>query len=88
MPKKRSCVICGRQFTTTGPTAITCSTECWWKNKKQQIYRRRQQRAAAPIPEHLHGTLTGYTDYLCRCDACKQANADYMRSYWQDRKSD
>lgn len=29
-----------------------------------------------------HGTLTGYTHYKCRCDACKAANTEYNKQYY------
>ena len=33
-----------------------------------------------------HGTYNGYSNYKCRCDDCRQANADYMREYKRKRK--
>jgi len=38
-----------------------------------------------------HGTRSTYTNYKCRCPACKKANRDYqrpyMRSIYKVRKS-
>lgn len=32
-------------------------------------------------PEPWHGTRNGYTNYGCRCDDCKVAQAAYMKEY-------
>jgi hypothetical protein len=35
-------------------------------------------------PDHwTHGLRHTYSVYKCRCDACTQANRDYMRAYQQ-----
>lgn len=31
----------------------------------------RRRAAQRTPPEHVHGTLTGYTFWSCRCDACR-----------------
>ena len=35
------------------------------------------------LPCH-HGTITGYTDYRCRCGACRRAWLEYMRD-WREK---
>lgn len=37
-------------------------------------------------PRH-HGTLYGYNDYRCRCDACKTAMREYQRRYLKRRRA-
>lgn len=32
-----------------------------------------------------HGTRSGYSDYGCRCDRCKEANTNYARRYRERR---
>lgn len=35
-------------------------------------------------PPKKHGTLTGYTHWLCRCDPCSEANrASALKSYYR-----
>lgn len=33
--------------------------------------------SAQLTPEHLHGTLSGYTNHGCRCDTCRAASTQY-----------
>ena len=30
-----------------------------------------------------HGTVNGYSNHRCRCDACRQANTAHSRAYMQ-----
>jgi hypothetical protein len=36
-------------------------------------------------PETWHGTVGGYTNHKCRCDACTQAQRDYVRNYRREK---
>ena len=38
---------------------------------------RRNRRLTEPVPEHVHGTRGGYTNWSCRCDDCTEAHRDY-----------
>ena len=33
--------------------------------------------------DHRHGTVNAYCNYGCRCDACRKAQADYMREKYR-----
>lgn len=39
------------------------------------------RRAEREIPERVHGTLSGYSNYRCRCPECRAANSDYQAKY-------
>lgn len=41
---------------------------------------RRARLRAAPTPDHVHGSATGYRDYGCRCRPCTAAVAADKRS--------
>lgn len=47
-----------------------------------------QRRAAIGLPagDPRHGTLNGYGNYRCRCDACTEANARQSANYKLRRK--
>lgn len=50
--------------------------------RKQESDRR---RASRPVPDHVHGTENGYTNYSCRCRRCKDnwaavCRARYLKS--------
>jgi hypothetical protein len=40
---------------------------------QRQAAERAAKRLAGQMPEHLHGTVTGYGNWSCRCDACTAA---------------
>jgi 5-methylcytosine-specific restriction endonuclease McrA len=40
----------------------------------------------ASIPKLKHGTLSGYHNHGCRCDACRAANTEYYRKYRTDHR--
>jgi hypothetical protein len=42
--------------------------------------RQQQRRSLGVAPEQLHGKLSGYTGYGCRCEPCKAAESAYTRS--------
>lgn len=84
---KRECIECGRPFeaksvmadgiSSVGKPVSICSASCRRKrrNRQQLAWRRR-----VDCPDHLHGTISGYGTYGCRCDGCRSANTDYTRS--------
>lgn len=53
-----------------------CSAACRKKrrNRQQMAWRRRVE-----CPGHMHGTLSGYGTYGCRCEPCREANTMYTR---------
>lgn len=38
-------------------------------------------------PEPWHGTINGYSNYQCRCGACRAAQAAYMRKWRKKNKA-
>ncbi|MEC4763797.1 hypothetical protein VT930_11850 [Mycobacterium sherrisii] len=84
----RVCVVCGNTFTFVVPRGmrpVTCSAECKKKRKYQTNLRWRE---TTRVPDHVHGTVAGYVNYLCRCDKCKDAWAEYQVEYQRGRKTD
>lgn len=64
----------------------------WMREKRPDIWQqivhqvdedKEQTSATEPIK---HGTLSMYTHGGCRCDLCREANADHMRQYRATRK--
>lgn len=49
--------------------------------------RHRAQKAnwKASVPDEVHGTINGYSNYSCRCDDCKAANTEKKRRAYQER---
>jgi hypothetical protein len=47
-------------------------------------YKREMQESPELI---MHGTVSGYLNYRCRCALCRSAWAEYSRSYRQRRKA-
>lgn len=50
----------------------------------------REQSRKNPLPEDSprHGTITGYTSHVCRCEKCKKAKNDYDISYRERKRSE
>ncbi len=46
----------------------------------------RREAKSGEIPEDAHGTIDGYTNYLCPCDDCRAAEAECMRPPCANRK--
>ena len=74
------CVECGESFDTAfagvGKPRSICGVAC----RKQR--RNRQQlswRKRCDCPQHVHGSVTGYGTYGCRCERCREANTIYTR---------
>lgn len=63
---------------------MTCSDDCRRRRKNLKIAEWRQTK---DCPPHLHGTLTGYTNYLCDCDACREAEKLYMQEYRKGKQN-
>ncbi len=63
----RRCRECGGNLWAVGNDPDRCS--CIEDNTPE--------KPKTPIK---HGTIYGYKRQLCRCDACRAANADYSRS--------
>ena len=53
------------------------------KYESQERSLRRRRAAGLPVDHSLHGTITGYQNYACRCDECRSAGA----VAWQRNKS-
>lgn len=45
----------------------------------QPVTHRPAASVARWVPAHVHGTLSGYKDYACRCLPCRGANAQRCR---------
>lgn len=43
--------------------------------------------ALRDIPPHLHGTVTAYSNWRCRCVACVAFNAQRCRDYRKKRRN-
>lgn len=41
----------------------------------------RARRRGKAAPSHVHGTVGGYTNWCCRCDACRSANRAYINEW-------
>jgi hypothetical protein len=71
------CVECHASFEREeGKCQVICSPDC----RRQR--RNRQQlawRSRCECPQHLHGTISGYGTYGCRCDICREASTAYNR---------
>lgn len=39
----------------------------------------RRYNANREVPSHVHGTVNGYTNYACRCEKCRAAQAKAAR---------
>lgn len=47
----------------------------------------RERRAKGSVPPDVtHGTYSTYANYLCRCEACTEANREYHREYYHRSK--
>jgi len=46
----------------------------------------RANKLSKPIPDRVHGTVNGYTNYNCRCQPCKDAHAAQVNNYRGPRK--
>ena len=82
----RACAVCQRTFAYEpypGRPPMTCSTDCQRKRKNHQSERCRQRAAARGCPPGQHGTVTGYSHYLCGCYACMR----WAREYQQARRA-
>lgn len=73
------CTECGTGFAqkpSRGRPSYVCSSECRLKRTNRIAHARRSRN---DCPPHLHGTLGGYTNFLCKCSDCKSAFAAYRR---------
>ena len=44
-----------------------------------------KRKTGLPTGDRRHGTRNGYANWGCRCDDCKQADAEYHRKYYTER---
>ena len=79
--EKRRCIECQRKFEPPqrkpgAPIAI-CSEACrrTRRNRQQNNWRRGHD-----CPDHLHGSISGYGTYGCRCEQCCAANTKYSQA--------
>jgi hypothetical protein len=49
------------------------------KRAQNREYMRRQKQRGLPPDDPRHGTVTGYNNWNCRCDPCRQAAAENQR---------
>lgn len=81
----KQCLVCGVALpppTGRGQPPKTCSPECAATRKREQREESRQRAQNKVIPDHVHGTSTGYTYYGCTCERCRK----WAREYMQDRR--
>jgi hypothetical protein len=66
----------GRRTTRRGRECLTC-------RRAFHEQRRQANRAALLADPALapHGTLTTYNDWMCRCQPCRDASAEYRRAH-------
>lgn len=81
MTTKRMCVECKKSFNAPerrpgAPTQI-CSDACRRKRRNRQ---QNDWRKGHPCPDYLHGSISGYGTYGCRCEPCCAANTEYSRA--------
>ena len=50
-----------------------CRQECCRVAHRLYAAERKRARIAAGIPDVIHGTANGYTNWDCRCDRCQVA---------------
>lgn len=77
---QRDCIECGRNFapqaTRPGAPNTICSDTCRRKRRNRQ---QTAWRKSHTCPDRLHGSISGYGTYGCRCEACCNANTEYSR---------
>lgn len=56
-----------------------CTCELCREANSQLARVSRERRIEKGIPDHLHGTDTGYRNWQCKCDPCKAAGSDTNR---------
>lgn len=84
---KRTCLFCGKEFTTWLPQKKTCSDECRkaWKKKKDRERERIRTRRKSPEQEHArwikrrYGSEEAHQAYLTECEKKKQAQMEQTR---------
>jgi hypothetical protein len=74
------CVECDELFDPTQPGTgrprKICSGGCRKHRRNRQQLRWRKSRTC---PQYLHGSISGYGTYGCRCENCREANTVYTR---------
>lgn len=57
------------------PTAYRygCRCDVCRDSYREQSRKARERRLSRPIPDHVHGTWNGYSNYSCRCELCLEA---------------
>lgn len=84
---KRTCLVCGKEFTTWLPQKKTCSKECSveWKKKRDKGRKRTGTSKRTPEQEHdrwikrRYGSEEAHQAYLKECEAKKQAQMEQTR---------
>lgn len=68
-----------------GCRCVECVTaiRAHWKKKRDEIREK-------PIPDHVHGTVNGYNNFMCRCELCLAAwQTTYDRNKaWREANHD
>ena len=76
----RQCIECSQELQPRigrpGAPVGICSDGCRRKRRNRQQARWRKGHTCPP---RLHGSLSGYGTYGCRCDDCRAANTNYSR---------
>lgn len=78
-----TCVVCGNTFDyepRRGGKPVTCSPECQRARKSVKSEESRTRLTRKDVPEHLHGTATGYTQYKCGCVKCMKWAREYKQA--------
>lgn len=47
----------------------------------------RKRARSRPIPDHVHGTLNGYSNYACRCEFCKAVKSAANRGEYRKQRN-
>jgi len=61
---------------------IKCSRD-WSESKREKA-----RRNPLPPDSEVHGTVTGYTGYVCRCEKCRTAKNNYDIAYRERKRNE
>ena len=60
--------------------------KCTEANRVRAAAEKAKREPLSP-DDYRHGTASAYSNYRCRCDACRRAWATYMREYYARRRA-
>jgi hypothetical protein len=64
------------------------SEEAHRERARVRARERRQERAAMDVPDHVpHGSISTYTNWMCRCVRCSNKWSKYLKKFRAARKA-